>query len=123
MAQENVPRDVFSYEACGGFAAKIIYIRWVDTFMNRPYIISISAVAGGGKTSVTKALSGNLNRATAFYFDNYEYTKQPDNISEWVDNGANSDAWDLFFIENDISVAIQSNKFDYIIIDYPFGKK
>lgn len=40
--------------------------------MNKPHIVSISAIAGGGKTFVTKALTDNLNKAVAFYFDDYE---------------------------------------------------
>lgn len=88
----------------------------------KPYIISISAVSGGGKTSVIQALAQNLNKAAAFYFDEYEYHRQPDNIGEWIDNGSNPDAWDLSLIENDIYAAMQSDNYDYIIIDYPFGK-
>lgn len=90
--------------------------------MNKPYIISISAVAGGGKTSITKALANNLNRAIAFYFDDYEYLEQPENIGEWINDGANPNAWNLSLIQNDIDNAIQSENYDYIVIDYPFGK-
>lgn len=90
--------------------------------MNKPYIISISAISGGGKTAVTKALTLSLNKAVAFYFDDYEYHKQPDNIGEWVNNGSNPDEWELSLIENDIYTAMQSGNYEYIIIDYPFGK-
>ena len=90
--------------------------------MGKPYIITISSIAGGGKTSVTRALSNSLNRAVAFYFDDYEYCKQPENIGKWVDNGSNPNEWNLSLIENDIYTAIQSSNYDYIIIDYPFGK-
>lgn len=90
--------------------------------MNKPQIISISAISGGGKTSVTKALVNKLNRAIAFYFDDYEYLKQPENIGEWIDNGSNPNAWNLSLIQNDIDKAIQSEKYDYVVIDYPFGK-
>lgn len=46
----------------------------------KPYIISISAVSGGGKTAITNALTHSLNKAVAFYFDEYEYSKQPDDM-------------------------------------------
>lgn len=90
--------------------------------MDKPYIISISAISGGGKTSVARALANSLNKATALYFDDYEYLKQPENICEWIDNGSNPNEWDLSLLENDIYTAVQSGNYDYIIIDYPFGK-
>jgi uridine kinase len=90
--------------------------------MNKPYVISISAVAGGGKTSTAKALADKLENGIAFYFDDYEYINQPDNIGEWIDKGANPKEWNLSLIEDDINTAIQSGKYKYIVIDYPFGK-
>ncbi len=93
------------------------------TMTKTPYVISISAVTGGGKTTVTKLLEKHLNKSIAFCFDDYEYTKQPGNIGTWVNNGADPKEWDLTLIKNDINDAIQSGCFDFIIIDYPFGKK
>ena len=90
--------------------------------LDKPFIVSISSISGGGKTAVTKALVHNLDHAVGFYFDSYDYKKQPDNIGEWIDHGANPDAWDLSLIENDVYAAIQSGKYQYIVIDYPFGK-
>lgn len=88
----------------------------------KPYVISISAVSGGGKTAITNALTHSLNKAVAFYFDEYEYSKQPDDIGEWANGGSRPDAWDLSLIENDIYAAMQTDDCDYIVIDYPFGK-
>lgn len=91
--------------------------------LDRPFIISISANSGGGKTTVTRELSNKLSKAKALYFDNYEYVKQPDNIYEWVENGSNPNEWDLSSLVNDIMNIIKNECVDYIILDYPFGRQ
>ena len=88
-----------------------------------PLLLTVSAISGGGKTAVVKALTKVFKRAAAFYFDDYEYTRHPENIGCWIENGSNPDAWDLTLIENDVKQAVQSGEYDYIFVDYPFGKK
>ncbi len=39
--------------------------------MNKPYIISISALSGGGKTTVTNELASNLKNTAVVSFDSY----------------------------------------------------
>lgn len=89
----------------------------------KPFIISISANSGGGKTTITRELCNQLSNAKALYFDNYEYNKQPDNICEWVENGSDPSEWDLSLLVNDIMTIIESENADYIILDYPFGRQ
>jgi uridine kinase len=91
--------------------------------IKRPFIISISGNSGGGKTTITKELSNQLNNSKALYFDNYEYIKQPDNICEWVENGSDPSEWDLSLLVNDIKNIIKNDNVDYIILDYPFGRQ
>ena len=91
--------------------------------MERPFIIAISSVSGGGKTTITNNLCRQLNNAMALYFDEYDFPKQPDNICEWVENGSDSNAWDLSLLKEDITEAIANKKCDYLILDYPFGRQ
>jgi len=91
--------------------------------IKKPFIISISANAGGGKTTITRELCNQLSNARALYFDNYEYVKQPDNICEWVENGSDPSEWDLSLLIDDIMNLIKSENVDYIILDYPFGRQ
>jgi Uridine kinase len=91
--------------------------------VNKPFIISISANAGGGKTTITRELCNQLNNAKALYFDNYEFAKQPENICEWVENGSDSNEWDLSLLVNDIIKIMKNEQADYIILDYPFGRQ
>ena len=91
--------------------------------IKKPYIISVSANAGGGKTTITRELRNKLCSAEAVYFDDYEYDKQPDSICEWVENGSDPSSWDLSIFVNTIKDIIDNGSVDYIILDYPFGKQ
>ncbi len=54
-----------------------------------PTIIGISGVSGGGKTTLTKALSTHFNGSTTLYFDDYADDKTyPANFSQWFADGA-----------------------------------
>ncbi len=91
--------------------------------IERPFVISISANAGGGKTTITRELCNQLNNAKALYFDNYEYVKQPENICEWIENGSDPSEWDLSLLVGEIKNIIKSENVDFIILDYPFGRQ
>ena len=85
----------------------------------KSFIISISSNSGGGKTTITRELCNQLSNAKALYFDNYDYTKQPENICEWVENGSDPSEWDLSLLVNHIMNIIKSENVAYIILDYP----
>jgi len=87
------------------------------------FVVTIAAVSGGGKTTITKKLAETLNNSKALYFDDYEFAIQPDDICEWVEKGADPNEWDLTPLINDMQVALSVNKnpLDYIIVDYPFA--
>ncbi|MVQ36435.1 hypothetical protein GON05_17640 [Paenibacillus sp. MAH-34] len=61
----------------------------------KPYVISIAAVSGGGKTTVTNHLLGKLNNSKAFYFDEYDFKDCPEDICDWVSRSANYNEWNL----------------------------
>lgn len=89
----------------------------------KPRVISIAAVSGGGKTTVTNELMGKLNNAKALYFDDYELPECPDDICEWVEKGADYNEWNLAPIIKDIQFHLndRNERFDYILLDYPFA--
>ncbi|MBM7540196.1 hypothetical protein [Amphibacillus cookii] len=88
---------------------------------NGPFVISIAAVSGGGKTAVTTHLVKKLQNSKVLHFDNYDFNG-PDDIISWVDNGANYNEWDLTPLIRDLQKLFKEN-LDYIIIDYPFAYK
>ncbi|MDA2383542.1 hypothetical protein PDN41_17555 [Bacillus cereus] len=91
--------------------------------MNRkPKIISIAAVSGGGKTTITNQLINKLSNSKALYFDNYEFNESPNDICKWVNEGADYNEWILTPLITDVQFLLNSNQpLDYIFLDYPFA--
>lgn len=89
---------------------------------DKPYILSISSISGGGKTTITKGLCGKLKNSKALYFDEYEFLKEPKDICKWVEEGSNPNEWELSLLVEDIR-KIKEEDVDYIILDYPFAKQ
>lgn len=90
--------------------------------MQKPYVVAIAAVSGGGKTTVTKRLAKMLSNSAALYFDEYEFEREPDDLCEWVEHGADPGEWDLTPLVQDVDrLAKQRPPLDFIILDYPFA--
>ncbi|GAA0343835.1 hypothetical protein GCM10008967_37850 [Bacillus carboniphilus] len=86
---------------------------------NRPFVIAIAAVSGGGKTTMVKQLNGKMKNTKALYFDEYNFNG-PTDIVRWVENGPDYNAWDLSPLRRDIE-GLLSEPLDYILLDYPFA--
>lgn len=57
-------------------------------------VIGISAVGGGGKTTVTRRLVQVLGDAVALHFDDYDDTNvHPEELQRWLADGGNYDAY------------------------------
>lgn len=84
-------------------------------------IITIAAVSGGGKTTVTEGLTHKLMNSKALYFDSYTFDNCPADICKWIDDGANYNEWVLTPLIKDIQHLIRDSNVDYIILDYPFA--
>ncbi|MDR7857899.1 hypothetical protein [Tissierella sp.] len=91
--------------------------------MNKAKVISIAAVSGGGKTTVINELKRRLSLSKAIYFDDYDFEECPNDFFEWVQNGADYNAWSLEKLALDIESLITQNNYDYILLDYPFAYK
>ena len=90
----------------------------------KPFIFSVNALAGGGKTATTKELQKQLPNAKAIYFDdrNYDSDSGIDDIVEWMNNGTDVNQWDLRRLADDIDILLKESP-DFIILDYPFGHR
>lgn len=89
----------------------------------KPLVISVAAVSGGGKTTVTKRLAEILNRSKALYFDDYEFSGEPDDLCEWVAQGADCNVWNLSPLRSELQFLSLCHKppLDFIVMDYPFA--
>lgn len=84
-----------------------------------PIVIAIAAVSGGGKTTLTTDLRGQLQNSKTLFFDDYDFNG-PDDIIEWIDNGGNPNEWDLSPLIKDIKKLL-NEPLNYIILDFPFA--
>jgi len=91
---------------------------------NRAFVIAISAVSGGGKTTVINQLNKKLNNSRTLFFDDYDFDG-PDDICDWVTRGADYNEWDLAPLINDLNSLLSNpgKPLDYILLDYPFAYK
>lgn len=92
--------------------------------MNRPFIISINSVSGGGKTALATALHRSLPQSALFCFDDYNDSNvYPEDFYEWSRRGADITEFDCPGMRNAVDKAIQRGKVNQIILDYPFGRR
>ncbi|PEO38252.1 hypothetical protein CN555_14050 [Bacillus wiedmannii] len=94
---------------------------WWEVMNKNTKVISVAAVSGGGKTTVTESLTHKLMNSKALYFDSYDFDNCPADICKWIDDGANYDEWLLTPLIKDIQHLLQNSYLDYIIVDYPFA--
>ncbi|OAB47170.1 hypothetical protein [Paenibacillus antarcticus] len=89
----------------------------------KPIVISIAAVSGGGKTTITSLLRDRLKDSKVLFFDDYELEEYPVDICEWVDKGADYNEWNLAPLVYDVQNLISKNeqKLKYLLLDYPFA--
>ncbi|MGL4453208.1 MAG: hypothetical protein ACRCTZ_18760 [Sarcina sp.] len=91
--------------------------------MNKPLVIAIAAVSGGGKTTLVRTLENELDLSKALYFDEYDFDEAPTDFFEWVKSGSNYNEWNLYNLVNDIENLLGKNNLEYILLDYPFAYK
>ncbi len=87
----------------------------------KTYVIAIAAVAGGGKTTITKRLNKLLCNSKAIYFDDYDFVGSPEDICKWVESGGDPNEWVLTPLINDLQRLLLSKNYSYILLDYPFA--
>lgn len=89
--------------------------------LKSPIVIAVAAVSGGGKTAITTHLKTKLQNAKTLHYDDYDL-EGPDDIIEWIDNGANPDEWNLLPLIKELKILL-TEPLDYILLDYPFAYK
>lgn len=91
--------------------------------MRKPIVIAIAAVSGGGKTTAVNELKKILPLSKAIYFDDYDFEESPDDFFQWVQSGADYNAWNIETLANDIKQLLSQPNFNYLLLDYPFAYK
>ena len=84
-------------------------------------IIAIGAVTAGGKTTLVNAIKDKLTRTASLHFDDYSFDGEVNDFYKWVSDGASYNVWDLSPLKADIEKIINSDRYDYLLLDYPFA--
>ncbi|KRL41726.1 adenylylsulfate kinase [Liquorilactobacillus nagelii] len=84
-------------------------------------IIVISGLTAGGKTTLVNSLARELKNSKIISFDNYDIDQL---LSAPPLNKPLSQTINLYDIQNIISAVNSARyKYDYILVDYPFGNR
>ena len=98
------------------------------------FVVAVSSVSGGGKTTlVTKA--GRLLDATTLFFDDYRAVSQyPQDLRQWVEDGADLSEWKTPQLAKDLSALKRGESIQppvggatisstaFIVIEEPMGR-
>lgn len=99
------------------------------------YVIAVSSVSGGGKTTLVKS-AANLLKATTLFFDDYASISQyPPDIKKWVEDGADVNEWKTPQFAQDLAALRRGESIDspldgasilpseFIVIEEPMGRE
>jgi uridine kinase len=90
--------------------------------VRKPFVVSINAVSGGGKTTVSELVRQDLS-ATLLSFDDFDDTNvHPGDLCEWAVNGANLLEFDFPGMATAVQTALEDHSTEFIVLDYPFGR-
>lgn len=91
--------------------------------MTKPYVITINAVSGGGKTALAQLVQLALPRARLFCFDEFEATNcYPADFYTWSQQGADPLAIDCPGMGAAVDQALAQGGLDYLVLDCPLGR-
>ena len=103
--------------------------------MTRPFVVAVSGISGSGKSSVIRRTMELLGDAASMAFDDYaSVSTYPENLKEWLAQGADVDAFktprlaaDLRALRSGASVSLQEDRGDVcpaavILLEEPFGR-
>lgn len=91
--------------------------------MTKPYVITINAVSGGGKTALAQLVHRALPRSLLFCFDEFEATNcYPADFYTWSQQGADPLAIDCPGMGAAVDQALTQAGVDYLVLDCPLGR-
>jgi hypothetical protein len=99
------------------------------------YVIAVSSVSGGGKTTLVKR-AANLLKGTTLFFDDYaSKSHYPPDIKKWVEDGADVNEWKTPQFAQDLAALRRGESIvspldgarilpsEFIVIEEPMGRE
>lgn len=92
--------------------------------MMKPYVITINAVSGGGKTALAKLIRESLPASALFCFDDFNETNIiPEDFYEWSQRGAPPLEIDCPGMGEAVEQALHQEALKYVVLDCPLGRE
>lgn len=89
----------------------------------KPYVITINAVSGGGKTALATLVAASLPQSQLFCFDDFDETNwYPDDFYAWYQRGADPLEIDCPGMGDAVTQAIAQGTFRYLVLDCPLAR-
>lgn len=91
----------------------------MDLASNKPFVIAIAAISGGGKTTVVSGLAERLS-CPALSYDDYDL-EGPNDFIAWTRRGGDCNEWNVEPMVTDLRQWLDSPSSTpaYILLDYP----
>jgi uridine kinase len=98
------------------------------------FVIAVSSVSGGGKTTLVKKAAEKLGAGTLFFDDYASSSEYPNDFRHWIDGGGNLDQWKTPLFARDLTALRQGkcvnspqdgaviHPTDYLVIEQPLGR-
>lgn len=99
------------------------------------YVIAISSVSGGGKTTLVNRTAALLEGTKLFFDDYASVSEYPSDFKKWLEDGANVSEWKTPQFSRDLAALKRGETIvspidgakiqpsDYIVIEEPMGRK
>lgn len=92
--------------------------------MDKPFVISVNSVSGGGKTTLSTLLHKSLPDSSLFCFDDFDDTNiYPADFYEWSRRGGDIEEFDCPEMQAAVAAEVHRGTARWIILDFPFGRR
>lgn len=92
--------------------------------MEKPFVISVNSVSGGGKTTLSTLLHKSLLDSSLFCFDDFDDTNiYPVDFYEWSRRGGDIEEFDCPGMQAAVAAEVHRGTARWIILDFPFGRR
>ncbi len=92
--------------------------------MNKPFVISVNSVSGGGKTALSALLHKSLPDSSLFCFDDFDDSNiYPVDFYDWSQRGGDIEEFDCPGMQAAVAAEVHRGTAKQIILDFPFGRR
>ena len=92
--------------------------------MNKPFVISINSVSGGGKTALSTLLHNSLPESSLFCLEDFDDSNiYPINFYDWSRRGGDIEEFDCPGMQAAVTAEVHRGTVKQIILDLPFGRR